>query len=208
MISAFVIYWCVNDKVGLQLFITALFCTWVVAIYKHLSEGWAIKFEFSWVIIALIFFGYFFLRKNIENLFLKGGRRLYFISTAVLSFLMILYRPGWEYVIPGGVLLGIGLGYCLCKRFVGFKCSDVCQRKGIAKFFTLFARFFIGFGILVIIIYRVDKIIQLVLERQNIFLYTFLCCGLVGLWISILAPWVFIKLRLAGTGDGQDERQQ
>jgi len=196
LILSYLIYWCFNEKTGLQLGIVVLISIWTISVYRHLMIDF--PYDISWVIFAVIFCGYLLLRGKIEKFLSMGGFRAYVITTAVVSFLLILYRPSYEFVIPGGFLLGLGAGYCLNKRFIGFKSSDVLQRKGAAKYLTLLARFLLGAVILVVIEYRVVKIVEIVAERQNIMLYCFLCYGVISLWVSVAAPWVFIKLRLAG----------
>jgi len=196
LILSFLIYWCINEKTGLQLGIVVLISAWVVSVYAHLEIDF--PFNLNWIIFAVIFCVYLLLRNKIETLLSMGGFRAYVIASAVVSFLLILYRPNYEFVIPGGFLLGLGAGYCLNKRFIGFKSADVMQRKGAAKYLALLARFLLGVIILVLIEYRIVKIIEVVAERQNIMLYCFLCYGVIGLWVSVAAPWLFIKLRLAG----------
>ncbi|MCL2196217.1 MAG: hypothetical protein FWB77_01235 [Treponema sp.] len=196
MVLSYLIYWCVNEKTGLQLGIVNLISIWVISVYMQLEIN--LPYNIGWIIFAVIFCGYLLLRNKIETLLSLGGFRAYVLTTAVISFLLILYRPNYEFVIPGGFLLGLGAGYCLNKRFIGFKSADVLQRKGAAKYLTLLARFIIGIAILVFIEYRVVRIIETVAERQNIMLYCFLCYGVISLWVSIAAPWIFIKLRLAG----------
>jgi len=196
LILSYLIYWCINEKTGLQLGIVALLSIWVISVYRQLEID--LPINISWLIFAVIFCGYLLLRRKIETLLSMGGFRAYIISTAVVSFLLILYRPNYEFVIPGGFLLGLGAGYCLNKRFIGFKSADVLNRKGAVKYLTLIARFLLGAAVLVLIEYRIVKIIGVVAERQNIMLYCFLCYGILSLWVSVAAPWVFLKLRLAG----------
>ena len=197
LIVSFFVYWCINEKIGLQLGIVVSFSAWIVLLIEHLDIKFPFNIDIRFVVFPLFFFGYLFLRNKIEALLAKGGFRAGIISAAILSFLMILYRPGLEFILPGGVVLGLGTGYCINKRFVCFKSANCLQRKGASKFFTLFARFILGITVLALIVFRVEKIIQHISENQNIFLYTFLCCAVTSLWVSVAAPWVFIKLRLA-----------
>jgi len=201
LLLPFFIYWCVNEKTGLQLCIACLLCIWALLVYRDLQQGGRLPFNFDirWIIIALIFCGCLFLRGKIEKLLSKGGLRAFMIAAAALSFAMILHRPGFEYMLPGGILLGFSIGYCLNKRYIGFSSADVLQRKGFAKFLVLSARFLLGAAVLALIVYRVEKVIEQASKSQNIFLYCFLCYALISLWVSAAAPWVFIKLRLAGS---------
>jgi len=196
LVLSYLIYWCINEKIGLQLSIVALLSIWTISVYEQLEMG--LQFNISWIIFAVIFCVYLLLRNKIEKLMQKGGFRVYIITSAAAAFLLILYRPTYDFVIPGGFILGMGAGYCLNKRYIGFKSTDVMQKKGKVKFLTLFLRFFIGLAVLFLIEYRIVKIIETVAERQNIMLYCFLCYGILSLWVSVAAPWIFIKLKLAG----------
>jgi len=209
LVLPFFIYWCINEKVGLQLCIVFLLSIWTIFLYRYIGDKLPFNMDIRWIIIAVIFCGYLLLHKKIDAvLALGGGIRAYMITTAAVSFLMIIYRPGLETVLPAGVLLGIGAGYCMNKKYVGFNCSDVLERKGILRILTLAARFFIGIAVLAIITYRVEKVIEQLPESQNIFLYCFLCYAVYGLWVSIAAPWLFIKMRLAGSKITGTERKE
>ena len=195
----FCIYWCINEKIGLQLSIVVLLSTWTTHFLNNMNIRFPINVEIGWLVIALFVCGYILLRKKLEALFSKSGFKVCMISTAVVSFLLIIYHPQPYFVVPGGVLLGLGLGYCLNKKYVGFNAVNLLQRNGIKKYLTLLARAALGILILLLMVYRIEKIIYGMSEKQNIFLYAFLCYTLIGFWITIAAPWIFIKLRLAGT---------
>ncbi|MCL2758917.1 MAG: hypothetical protein FWD22_01750 [Treponema sp.] len=198
LVFPFFIYWCIDEKVGLQLGITIVLSIWVILIYKHLSGNIPVDIDFSWIIFAVFFCGFLFLRKKIEELLTKGGFRTYMIASAAVSFIMIMYIPDVKLILPAGIMLGLGAGYCFNKRFIGFKSSVILQKKIIPITLVLIGRFLIGTTGLALIVYRVEKIIIVISENQNIFLYCFLCCTIISLWVSVLAPWIFLKLRLGG----------
>ena len=198
LILPFFIYWCVNEKAGLQLGIVALLSIWAIFLYRQLDEHLPVNFDFRWIIIAVIFCGYLLLRNKIEALLAKGGFRAFMICTAAVSFIMILYRPDLEFVFPGGIMLGLCAGYCLNKRYIGFKAAEVLQRTGVAKYLTLLVRFFLGMAVLLLIVFLTGIIIEQFSESQNVQLYGFIIFVLIGIWVSAAAPWVFVRLRLAG----------
>ncbi|MCL2443688.1 MAG: hypothetical protein FWD13_09545 [Treponema sp.] len=197
LILPFFIFWCVNEKVGLQLGIVGLLSIWTIVLFKHLDIEFPINIEIGWIIVAVIFCSYLLLGKKIEWFIKLGGFRAFMLTSAVIAFLMIIYRPSLEFVLPGGMFLGMGAGYCLNKRYVGFKSTNVLHKKGLVKYLTLVARFILGMAVLVLIILRVDPIIQIVSESQNVHLYGFLCYAIIGLWVFFAAPWLFIRLRLS-----------
>jgi len=201
MLLPFFIYWCVNEKMGLQISITVLLCIWTVILYRNFKEKIPFNIDLTWIIVAVIFCFYFFLGKKIDALLSKGGTRAYIITASAVSFIMILYRPSFEYVLPGGIMLGLSIGYCLNKRYIDFKSSNVLDRKGIKKWLTLLFRFLLGTAVLAVIIYRINVIINQISNSQYILIYSFLCYAVISLWVFIAAPWVFIKLHLAGINE-------
>jgi len=150
----------------------------------------------GWFIGGVIFCGYFFFGGKIEELLVKGGFRAAMIAAAALSFIMILYLPGKELLVPGGIILGLGTGYCLNKRYIGFSSGAVLGRNGFLKYITLFARLVLGYAVLLLFFFVISKLILQEGGSQN--LYGFSLTALAALWVSAGAPWVFVKLRLAG----------
>ncbi|MDR0502485.1 MAG: hypothetical protein LBH16_04110 [Treponema sp.] len=151
----------------------------------------------GWICGGIIFCGYFLFSDKIESFAAAGGLRSGVICGAAVSFLMILFPEGKESIMTGGLLFGIILGYCLNRRYINFRSACLMQEKNACGF-IMPARFVLGMAVLVLILFRVEKIIPQISSSQNIKLYIFLCYLLTGLWVSVAAPWVFIKLRLAG----------
>jgi len=208
LLLPFFIYWCINERAGLQISITVILCIWAVLLYRHFKENIPIDVNFTWVIVAVIFCIDIFYGKKIIALLSKGGLRAYLITSAVVSFLMILYHPSYKYVLPGGILLGLSIGYCLNLRYIGFKSSEVLDRKGVIKWLTLIARFVLGTAVTALIIFRINKILPQIKNSQYILIYGFLCYAIVSLWVFVAAPWLFIKLRLAGVANETDSMGQ
>jgi membrane-associated phospholipid phosphatase len=157
----------------------------------------------GWIIGGIIFCGYFLFSDKIEELLEKWGFRAKMISIAALSFIMILYIPAKEILMPGGALLGLGLGYSLNKRYIGFSNKISTERTGYKKYLVLLARALLGLGGLALIFFRVSSYIPYSSRNQN--LYVFIVTMIAGLWITIAAPWIFTKLRLAESDIKSDE---
>nr|AGS52275.1 membrane-associated phospholipid phosphatase [uncultured bacterium contig00059] len=157
----------------------------------------------GWILGGIILLGYFLLNGKIEALIAKGigsdgnGIRLGMIASAVAAFVMIIYLPNDDALFPGGTMLGMGTGYCLNRRYVGFKSALMTERKGVVKYFILFARLLLGIAGFLLIYFAAGKLFPQNTPNHN--LYGFVRYALGGLWISAVAPWVFVKLRLAGT---------
>jgi len=205
MLLPFFIYWCINERAGLQISVTVIICIWAVLMYRNFKESIPIDINLTWIIAAVIFCVYLFFRKKIAALLSKGGLRAYLFTAAAVSFLMILYHPSYEYVLPGGILLGLSVGYSLNIRYIGFKSSEILDRKGMIKWLTLIARFVLGTAVTAIIIFRISDILPKINNSQYILIYGFLCYAIVSLWVFVAAPWLFIKLRLAGVNDSTEQ---
>ena len=150
----------------------------------------------GWILGGIILCGYFLLGKRIEALLVKGGIRAGMIASALVSFIMILYLPGRELLMPAGILLGLGAGYCLNRRYVGFVSENTLGRTGIVKYLILFVRFLLGITGFILVYIALGKILPG--EGGNQHLFGFIRYVLVGLWVSVAAPWVFVKLHLGG----------
>ena len=151
----------------------------------------------GWILGAVVLCVYFLFSDKIEALLVKGGFRACMIANAVVSFLMILYLPSEEHLLFGGAMLGFGAGYCLNRRYVGFSCNASPHRKGADKYLALSVRFLLGVTALMLIFTFMGKILPKDSANQNLF--GFIRYALGGIWVTAAAPWVFIKLRLAGT---------
>ncbi len=157
----------------------------------------------GWILGGAILCGYFLLGDKIEALLVKGGFRAGMITSAVVSFLLIIYVPNEEILMAGGTMLGMGTGYCLNRRYVGFKSSLVFKRTGFVKYLTLSARLLLGITGFMLIFIALGKLLPQNTDNSNLF--GFIRFALAGFWVSVAAPWIFVKLRLAGTEKKNDE---
>jgi len=150
----------------------------------------------GWLIGGILLAVYFVANKRIEALIANGGFRGGMIASAAAAFVMILYRPSAELIIPGGIFLGLGTGYCLCKHYFNFSASAFGDRTVIFRWLALLVRFLLGITIFALL-YTVEKIMGGMSNSGNFQLKLFMCFALLGLWISVGAPWLFRFLRLA-----------
>ena len=151
----------------------------------------------GWILGGIVLCGYFMLGDRIETLLVKGGFRAGMIASAVFSFVMILYLPDKELLMPGGIVFGLGIGYCLNRRYVGFASNALLGRSGTEKYLTLCARMFLGLIGFMLVFVAAGNLIPRESSNQN--LYGFIHVALAGFWVSVAAPWIFVKLRLAGS---------
>ncbi|MDR3192865.1 MAG: phosphatase PAP2 family protein, partial [Treponema sp.] len=98
----------------------------------------------GWILGGLVLAGYFLLEDKVEALLVEGGPRIQRIAAATAAFVMILYRPQEELLMPGAFVLSMGLGYGFTARRLRFSAEGVFGRTGAARFLTLGARFIAG----------------------------------------------------------------
>ena len=151
----------------------------------------------GWLIGGVLLTVYFLANRRIEALIAKGGFRGGIYASAALAFVMILYRPSVALLMPGGMILGLGTGYCLCKIYFNFSASALSGRVGAAKYLTLLVRFLLGITVFALLYVASGKVIGGMDNFGNYQLVVFLRFVLLSLWISAGAPWLFRFLRLA-----------
>jgi hypothetical protein len=151
----------------------------------------------GWLIGGIILAVYFLARKRIETLLANGGFRGGIYASAALAFVMILYRPSAELLIPGGTLLGLGAGYNICKYFLNFSASALGDRTGIFRWLALLVRFLLGITVFALLYVVTEKITGGMYNSGNYRLVAFLRLAVLGLWMAAGAPWLFRFLRLA-----------
>jgi membrane-associated phospholipid phosphatase len=160
----------------------------------------------GWILGALVLWGYFFLSGRIKNLLLRGGQRLQMIASAAAAFVMILYRPSVEMLMPGAVVLGMGMAYSVTANRLHFRSAAMFGRKGMAKLLTLGGRYLIGITGIVLVFVVFSRIEP---EKSSAYyaLFFFLRFVLLEFWIYLCAPWFYQLLNLAerGTGPGKTE---
>jgi membrane-associated phospholipid phosphatase len=151
----------------------------------------------GWIIGGIVLCGYFLLNARIETLIKNGGFRAGVITSAALSFIMILYLPSIELLMPGGAVLGLGAGYCFNKKYIGFSSNAPFGETGIKKYLVLFGRLLLGIAGFALTFFAGMKLIPQ--DSANYKLYGFILAAFGGFWVSAASPWFFVKLGFAGT---------
>jgi membrane-associated phospholipid phosphatase len=155
----------------------------------------------GWLLGGLVLCGYFFLGGRIERSLDKGGPRAKMIVIALCAFLMILYRPHDGMLMNGGLLLGVGAGNFLDRKYIGFAAALPDKNAG-QKALLWLARFAIGIAVTAALYLGLKKAFQFVQDSnfESLLYFTRYC--LVGLWVSAGAPALFSVTRLAAKGLG------
>ena len=151
----------------------------------------------GWIVGGLILSFYFLLKDRLGALLENAGTRAQMISFAAVSFIMILYRPNDAIIMPGALLLGLGAGYILNRRFTEFQSSVSYAEKTSKKILIITARFALGIAVIVISNTALQAIISESRGSSWFLIIYFGIYGLIGMWVSIGAPLLFVSLRLA-----------
>jgi hypothetical protein len=148
------------------------------------------------VLGALILCAYFLLGDKLKAVLIRGGQRLQMIVSAATAVVMILYHPSTEMLMPGAVVLGMGLAYSITANRLHFRSAALFGRKGMAKFLSLAGRYLAGVAGIVLTFVIAGRINPG--ESSALYpLFFFLRFVLLEFWIYAAAPWVFLRLRLA-----------
>ncbi|GHV55662.1 phosphatidic acid phosphatase [Spirochaetia bacterium] len=142
----------------------------------------------GWVLGTLALTAYFLLTDKLAALLVRGGLRIQMYAATAAAFIMILYRPGPELLMPGAVVLGGGIGYSLTCHYLHFSAAPCFGRRGAAKFLTLLARFILGSLGLALVFLILGKLEPG--ENSAYYqLFYFLRYVILALWIFTGAPW-------------------
>ncbi|MDR0495574.1 MAG: phosphatase PAP2 family protein [Treponema sp.] len=183
----------------------AFFCLLIGFSRVYLGVHFPTDVAGGWLIGGILLTVYFLAGKRLESMISAQGPRAGLIICAALSFVMILYRPSAELLMPPAMLLGLGGGYYLCKQRVGFTASVSAGKagtKGAAKYLILLVRFLLGLTVLALLYVITEKVIAGMNNSANYQLVIFLRFSALALWVSAGAPWLFRFMRLAaGTGE-------
>ncbi len=104
----------------------------------------------------------------------------------VVPPLLTLLLPTEEGVTTSATLLGMGIGFALERRWLGFESGGSWQQR-VWRF---------GLGMLVMIGLWLGLRLAFA-DLEPAFLYRFIRYGLMGLWGAFGAPWIFVRLGLA-----------
>jgi len=150
----------------------------------------------GWLLGGLILAVYFMAGSRIEVWLKSHNPRIGLIAAAAIAFAMNMYRPSEYLLMPSGMILGLGIGYFLCRRYFDFSAS-LKERTGAAKYLTLLVRYALGITAVVLLYVAAGKVINGMRDSGNYHLYVFIRYVFLSIWISAGVPWVFYKLRLA-----------
>ena len=153
----------------------------------------------GWALGGAVLCVYFLLGEKISVLLGRGGYRAQMLAIAAASFIMILYRPAEDFLIPGALLLGFGIGYIVNKRYVQFKSAVDSAFSPTVKYRIMAVRFLLGITGAVLLYVIFGKLTPIARGTSFYMLAFFSQYALMGLWLSTGAPKLFCLIRLAHT---------
>jgi membrane-associated phospholipid phosphatase len=107
-------------------------------------------------------------------------------------FLILIFIARETYIVgPAGTLMGLGVGIVLERRWLGFEADGALSSKAL--------RFLLGAALLMAVQGGLAYAFSFMGAET---LFRFFRYLVTGFWISYVSPWIFLKLRLAGKGNG------
>jgi len=150
----------------------------------------------GWLLGGLVLAVYFWAGARIEAWFESHNPRIGLTAAAALALAMNMYRPSEYLLMSSGMILGLGVGCFLCRRYIEFN-AFIKDRTGMEKRLSLLVRYVLGITAMALLYVAAGKVINGLSDSGNYHLYVFIRNTLMAVWIFAGAPWVFCKLRLA-----------
>ncbi|MBM4466940.1 MAG: phosphatase PAP2 family protein [Chloroflexi bacterium] len=124
-----------------------------------------------------------------------GGRlaRLPFIAKLSLPVLvplaLVIAHPSENTAMTMGALAGMGLGFWLEGKFVGFSTDGLWWKRGL--------RFFVGLILVIGFYVGLKAVFPTEVTPSFVLVWRAIRYGIVGVVGTFLAPWIFVKVTLA-----------
>lgn len=148
-------------------------------------------------IIGAVLLGVFLWLEPSAETWLKTKGLIWHLGLALTTPLLLVYLfPTEEGVTVSAVMLGLGLGFALEQRWLGFEVDGPRRLRGL--------RFALGIGVM-IGLWLGLRLAFVGWEPETIF--RFFRYGLMGLWGALGAPWLFVRLGWAETGSAKKVAQ-
>ena len=175
----------------LWLWLIALFLTLLVPISRvYLGLHFPTDLVGGYLLGFSLLLLYWWLEPGVAVWLKSKGLTWQLSISLALPALMILLFPSNEKngLIAGATLMGMGAGFVVEQHFVKFQSGGIRWKKVV--------RFLLGTAV-AFAFWQGLRSAFFGLQPES--LYRFLRYGLVGLWGAFGAPWIFVKLRLAGS---------
>jgi membrane-associated phospholipid phosphatase len=130
---------------------------------------------------------YLWLTPHVERWLHARGLAWQLGLAVAVPLVMVLLFPTKDGVVSGATLLGMAVGFAVERRYVGFVVSETWPKRVI------------GFILGVVVLVGLWMGLRVAFDGlEPAMAYRFVRYGLTGLWGGLGAPWMMVRLRLAG----------
>jgi membrane-associated phospholipid phosphatase len=142
----------------------------------------------GWALGAVLLAAYLALEPRVEVWLKKARLGVQLVLVVIVSLALLLVYPVKDATSAMAVLLGAGMGLALARRVARFSAAGPLWQRAVRFLVGLIGLLAIYFGLRVIFpgegepLYLVLRVVRY---------------ALLGLWMSLGAPWLFLRLRLA-----------
>jgi membrane-associated phospholipid phosphatase len=131
---------------------------------------------------------YFWLEPRAEAALERIGLVWQLAISILVPAVLLLVLPAETAVSSASTLMGMGAGFALERRWVGFETAGAWWKRAL--------RYVVGMAVMFGLYMGLSAAFE---GLEPALFFRFIRYGLVGLWGGLGAPWAFTKLRLAGT---------
>lgn len=153
----------------------------------------------GWAVGAVFLGAYLALQPRVEDWLKKSGVAAQLALAVAAPLLLTLLHPTQDTISSMAVLMGTGVGFALLARATSFSASGPAWQVAI--------RFLVGMAGVGVLYVGLSAVFPT--EGEPLYAgMRFVRYALLGLWVGLGAPWLFIKLRLAATASFQKPGQR
>jgi membrane-associated phospholipid phosphatase len=142
----------------------------------------------GWAIGGVLLVIYLFMQPVLERQLVKFNLCMQILISMALPLLLLLIHPTKDTTSSMAALAGIGVGLSLMHRYIPFNTHGLWWQRNM--------RFLIGVGVIFVLYFGLKMILP---GEESVFFLVFRFCHywLIGLWVSLGAPWLFRLLKLS-----------
>jgi membrane-associated phospholipid phosphatase len=144
----------------------------------------------GWALGAVLLVGYVLLVPHIEAWLKRAGLAVRLALVVVIPLVIVLIYPSDDAIGAMGVFLGAGVGIVLTGQWAPFSASGPLWQRLVRLLLGAIVLLALRFGLKVVFPDEGEALYALM---------RFVRYVVVGLWATLGAPWLFVKLKLASS---------